>query len=65
MGTGWRWATSSGEVHAADPDGLAFGLKTLREAISLVPDLPLQDPSLVLERIGASDQGVRRILNPV
>jgi thymidine phosphorylase len=54
-----------GEVHAADLDGLAFGLETLREAINLVPDPPLQGPSLVLERVGAPDQGVRRILKPV
>ena len=45
-----------GEVHAADLDGLARGLGILQDAVVIRPDPPRPGPSLIRERIQASDQ---------
>jgi pyrimidine-nucleoside phosphorylase len=44
-----------GEVHAADADGLARGLGILQDAVMILPDPPQPGPSLIRERVQASD----------
>lgn len=44
-----------GEVHAADPAGLEQGMKILQESVSLGPEPPVLQPTLILERIQGSE----------